>query len=106
MNSILGEANLKKLPRPIRKEPLITPKIMHFGPGAFFRSFVASLINDVNQKDVKKWGIIAVSLHSEDTFNKLEGQDLVFSALSMSREKKQVQQVSSISDFLVAKKEG
>ena len=106
MNSNLNDKNLKKLPRPIRKEPLITPKIMHFGPGAFFRSFVASLINDVNQKDVEKWGIIAVSLHSEDTFNKLEGQDLVFNALSMSSTKKRTQMISSISDFLIAKKEG
>ena len=79
---------------------------MHFGPGAFFRSFVASLIDDVNQKDVEKWGIIAVSLNSEDTFNKLAGQDLVFNALSMSNEKKRAQQVSSISDFFVAKKDG
>ena len=84
MNSVFSEAKLKKLPRPIRKEPIIVPNIMHFGPGAFFRSFVASLIDDVNQKDDEKWGIIAVSLNSEDTFNKLEGQDLVFSALSMS----------------------
>ena len=106
MNSTLSDENLKKLPRPIRKEPKITPKIMHFGPGAFFRSFVASLINDVNQKDVEKWGIIAVSLHSEDTFNKLEGQDLVFNALSMSSTKKRTQMISSISDFLIAKKEG
>ena len=106
MNSTLSDKNLKKLPRPIRKEPLITPKIMHFGPGAFFRSFVASLINDVNQKDVEKWGIIAVSLNSEDTFNKLEGQDLVFNALSMSSTKKRTQMISSIIDFLIAKKEG
>ena len=106
MNSTLSDKNLKKLPRSIRKEPLITPKIMHFGPGAFFRSFVASLINDVNQKDVEKWGIIAVSLHSEDTFNKLEGQDLVFNALSMSSIKKRTQMISTISDFLIAKKEG
>ena len=106
MNLILSEEELKKLPRPFRTDAVVTPKIIHFGPGAFFRSFVASLIDDINQKDVEKWGIIAVSLHSEDAFNKLEGQDLVFSALSMSREKKKVQQVSSISDFLVAKKEG
>ena len=106
MNSILSEAKLKKLPRPIRNEPISTPKIIHFGPGAFFRSFVANLIEEVNQRCVEKWGIIAVSLDSEDTFNKLEGQDLVFNALSMSREKKQVQQVSSISDFFVAKKDG
>jgi len=106
MNLILSEAKLKKLPRPIRKEPIITPKIMHFGPGAFFRSFVASLIDEVNQKDVENWGIIAVSLHSEDSFNKLAGQDLVFNALSMSTEKKRVQKISSISDFLVAQKEG
>ena len=50
MNSFLSEAKLKKLPRPTRKVAIITPKIMHFGPGAFFRSFVARLINDVNQK--------------------------------------------------------
>ncbi|MDC3002494.1 mannitol dehydrogenase family protein [Paracoccaceae bacterium] len=106
MNSILSEDYLKKLPRPIRKEPIITPRIMHFGPGAFFRSFVASLIDDVNQKDVKKWGIIAVSLNSEDTFNKLAGQDLAFNALSISNTKKRAQQVSSISDFIVAKKDG
>ena len=106
MNSILSEAKLKKLPRPIRKEPIITPKIMHFGPGAFFRSFVASLIDDVNQKDVEKWGIIAVSLRSEDTFNKLVDQDLVFTALSMSNAKKRAQKISSITDFIVAKKDG
>ena len=93
MNSILSDAELKKLPRPFRKKPIITPKIMHFGPGAFFRAFVASLIDDVNQKDIEKWGIIAVSLNSEDTFNKLEGQDLIFDALSMSNTKKRVQKL-------------
>ena len=87
MNSILSEDDLKKLPRPIRKEPMLTPKIMHFGPGAFFRSFVANLIDEVNQRDAEKWGIIAVSLNSEGTFNKLAGQDLVFNALSMSNTK-------------------
>ena len=106
MNSILNEAKLKNLPRPTRNEPIITPKIIHFGPGAFFRSFVASLIDDVNQKDDQKWGILAVSLNSEATFNKLAGQDLVFNAVSMSNTKKRAQKVSAISDFLVAKKEG
>ena len=88
MNSILSKANLEKLPRPSRNELIITPKILHFGPGAFFRSFVASLIDAVNQKDDEKWGIIAVSLHSETTFNKLANQDLVFNALCMSSSKK------------------
>ena len=106
MNLILSEEELKKLPRPSRNEPIITPKIIHFGPGAFFRSFVASLLDDINQKDDEKWGIIGVSLHSEETFNKLAGQDLVFNALSMSNTKKRVQTISAISDFLVAKKEG
>ena len=106
MISMLSEAKLKKLPRPVRKEAVFTPKIMHFGPGAFFRSFVASLIDDVNQKGVENWGIIAVSLHSEDTFNKLAGQDFVFNALSMSSTKKRVRKISSISDFMVAKKDG
>ena len=106
MNSILSEAELKKLPRPLREKPIITPKIMHFGPGAFFQSFVASLIENVNQKDGKKWGIIAVSLNSEETVKKFVGQDLVFNALSMSGGEKEVQQISSISDFIVAKKDG
>ena len=106
MNSILSEANLKKLPRPIRNELIITPKILHFGPGAFFRSFVASLIDAVNQKDDEKWGILAVSLNSENTFKKLSGQDLVFYSLSMSSTNRQVQQICSISDFVVAKKDG
>ena len=106
MNSILSKAELKKLPRPIREKPIITPKIMHFGPGAFFQSFVANLIDSVNQKDGKKWGIIAVSLKSEETVKKFVGQDLVFNALSMSGGEKKVQQISSISDFIVAKKDG
>ena len=106
MNSILSDENLKARPRPSRKEPVTKPKIMHFGPGAFFRSFVASLIDEVNRKNVEQWGIIGVSLHSEDTFNKLEGQDLVFNALSISGEKRQVQTVFSISDYFVAKKDG
>ena len=105
MNSILSQSKLKKLPRPIRKAPVTKPKILHFGPGAFFRSFVASLIDEVNQKNVEQWGIIAVSLHSEDTFEKLAGQDFVFNALSMSSTKKRVRKISSISDFIVAKKD-
>ena len=105
MNSISSEEELKKLPRPIRKGAKRAPKIMHFGPGAFFRSFVASLIDKVNQYDIEKWGIVAVSLNSESTFDKLEGQDFVFNALSMSSDKKQIQQVSSVSDFFVAKKD-
>ena len=105
MNSISSEEELKKLPRPIRQGAKRAPKIMHFGPGAFFRSFVASLIDKVNQKDIEKWGIVAVSLNSEGTFDKLEGQDFVFNALSMSSDKKQIQQVSSVSDFFVAKKD-
>ena len=68
MNSILSEENFKKLPRPVRKEPVLQPKIMHFGPGAFFRAFVASLIDEVNQRDVQKWGIVAVSLNSDIPF--------------------------------------
>ena len=106
MNSILSDTELKKLPRPLRKKPKITPKIMHFGPGAFFRAFVASLIDDVNQKDIEKWGIIAVSLNSASTFNKLVGQDFVFNALSLSSAEKNAEQIVSISDFIVAEKDG
>ena len=105
MNSISSEEELKKLPRPIRKGAKRAPKIIHFGPGAFFRSFVASLIDKVNQKDIEKWGIVAVSLNSESTFDKLEGQDFVFNALSISSNKNQIQQVSSISNIFVAKKD-
>ena len=105
MNSISSEEELKKLPRPIRQGAKRAPKIMHFGPGAFFRSFVASLIDKVNQYDIEKWGIVAVSLNSESTFDKLEGQDFVFNALSISSDKNQIQQVSSISNIFVAKKD-
>ena len=105
MNSILSDKNLKKLPRPIRKDSLITPRIMHFGPGAFFRSFVASLINDVNQKDAKKWGIIAVSLNSENTFNKLASQDLCLLLCPCPTQKCELKNFVNY-DFIVAKKDG
>ena len=106
MNSILTESKLKQLPRPIRNEPIITPKIIHFGPGAFFRSFLASLIDRINQKDDEKWGILAVSLNSENTFKKLSSQDFVYNSLSMSSTNKQVQKICSISDFIFAKRDG
>ena len=105
MKSLLTETELTKLPRPIRKEPAITSRIMHFGPGAFFRSFVAALIDEVNQKNAEKWGITAVSLSSESTFNKLSAQNCVFNALAMSSTKRQFQQISSISDIFVANKD-
>jgi len=104
MNSSLIEIELTKLPRPTRYKPIFIPRIMHFGPGAFFRSFVASLIDEVNEKSVEKWGIIAVSLSNESTFDKLVVQDFVFNSLAMSSLSKGVQQISSISDFLVAHK--
>ena len=104
MNSSLIEIELTKLPRPIRDKPIFIPRIMHFGPGAFFRSFVASLIDEVNEKSVEKRGIVAVSLSNESTFDKLVAQDFVFNSLVMSSMSKEVQQISSISDFLVAHK--
>ena len=104
MNSSLIETELKKLPRPVRVKPIFTPRIMHFGPGAFFRSFVASLIDEVNEKSIEKWGIIAVSLRSESSFDKLVVQDFVFNSLAMSCLSKEVRQISSISEFLVAQK--
>ena len=105
MNSSLIETKLTKLPRPVRNKPIFTPRIMHFGPGAFFRSFVASLIDEVNEKSVEKWGIIAVSLNSESTFDKLAPQEFVFNSLAMSSLAKVVQKISSISDFWVAHKD-
>ena len=104
MNLILSEEELKKLPRPTCNEPAITPRIIHFGPGAFFRSFVASLIDRVNQKDIEKWGIIAVSLNSESTFSKLANQDLVFNALSMSSTKKELKRFHQLVIFLLLKR--
>ena len=104
MNSSIIETELTKLPRPTRNKPTLTPRIMHFGPGAFFRSFVASLIDEVNEKSLEKWGIIAVSLSSETSFDKLAMQNFVFNSLAMSSFSNEIQQISSISDFLVAQK--
>ena len=101
-----SKLDLLQLPRPKRINSTIVPKIMHFGPGAFFRSFVAGLIDEINLKSAEKWGIIAVSLASENAFNKLSEQDFVFNSLSVSSIKKRVELVSSISNLLVAKKNG
>ena len=106
MNPSLIDTELTKLPRPVRNKPIFNPRMIHFGPGAFFRSFVASLIDEVNNKSDEKWGILAVSLNSESTFDKLVSQDFVFNSLAMSSVGKEVQQISSISDFLVAHKDG
>ena len=104
MTLVASHLDLSKFQRPVRKQPKVKTKVMHFGPGAFFRSFVGLLIDGVNQKSIEKWGVIAVSLNSDNEYKKLVGQEFVFNALEINQSKKNVRQISLINECLVASK--
>ena len=79
--------------------------MVHLGPGAFFRAFIAPYTDEamgagsVNGED---WGIIAVSLKSPTAREALVPQGCVYTALERGPKGDTLRQVEAITDVLVA----
>jgi fructuronate reductase len=72
-------------------------RIIHLGPGAFFRAFNATYTADAGD-----WGITAVSLRSPDIRDKLKPQGNVYTAVSLGPEGMKPQVIEVLYDILVA----
>lgn len=84
--------------RPHRSKPRRDIGSVHFGPGAFFRAFVA----DYTDRSDGSWGILGVSLRSAQLRDDLSQQDGVFTAVSLGPEGRHARQIEIMSDVLVA----
>ena len=79
--------------------------MVHIGPGAFFRAFIAPYTDEamgagsVNGED---WGIIAVSLKSPTAREALVPQGCLYTALERGPDGDTSRQVEAITDVLVA----
>lgn len=70
-------------PRLTRRSPPARPGIVHFGPGAFFRAFVASYTDDVLRLQGGDWGIVAVSLKSDRAARALQPQGGAYTSVTL-----------------------
>ena len=65
---------MRAVPRLTRTNDLPAAGIVHFGPGAFFRAFIAPYTDEAMAASGGNWGITAVSLkagpHSISLFRK------------------------------------
>lgn len=90
MASTLVRLNEKALPSmgeiaPPYDRSALEPRILHIGPGAFFRAHQADYIDRLNAID-PKWGITALSLRSTSVSDALTPQDGLYSLVTLDRE--------------------
>ena len=89
-------------PRLQRQARPATPGIVHLGPGAFFRAFIAPYTDEVMAAAGGDWGLIAVSLQSTTAHDQLAPQNCLYSALERGPNGDTVKLIHAVSDVLVA----
>ena len=96
---------MTSLPRITRSATPPAAGMVHLGPGAFFRAFIAPYTDEaIGTGSVygEDWGIIAVSLKSPTAREALVPQGCVYTALERGPEGDTLRQVEAITDVLVA----
>ena len=78
------------------------PGIMHLGPGAFFRAFLAPWTDEAMKMAGGDWGIVAVSLQSSGARDRLAPQDYVYTALERGPGGDIPRRVDAIAEVMVA----
>ena len=79
--------------------------MVHLGPGAFFRAFIAPYTDEAmgaGSANGEDWGIIAVSLKSPTAREALVPQGCLYTALERGPDGDTSRQVEAITDVLVA----
>ncbi|WP_049643838.1 mannitol dehydrogenase family protein [Candidatus Rhodobacter oscarellae] len=80
----------------------MAPGIVHLGPGAFFRAFVAPYTADAVAAHGGDWGITAVSLQSPRARDQLGPQGGAYTSVTMGPEGEEARVIEVIQDVLVA----
>jgi len=105
MSKRLSEATLADLPaavaRPRYDRHEVTTGIVHLGVGAFHRAHQAVYVDDILAQD-PRWGIVAASLRSPDTYDALEPQNGLYTLSVRSGEGEQLRVIGSIQRVIVA----
>ena len=89
-------------PRLTRKHAAAPCAIVHFGPGAFFRSLIATYTHKAISATGEHWGICAVSLKSAAARDQLQPQQGCFTSISQGSAGVVYQVIDSIVEVLVA----
>lgn len=94
------------IPRLRRQGRPPAPGILHLGPGAFFRAFLAPWTDEAMQNTGGDWGgdwgIIAVSLQSATARDQLTPQDCIYTALERGPNGDTARRINAITDVMVA----
>ena len=98
----MSQITQENLPRLVRKSPAPKPGIVHLGPGAFFRAFIAPYTDEAMAKAGGDWGIIAVSLKSGKARDQLRAQACAYTALELGPDGPIARQIEAIAEIMVA----
>ncbi len=105
MSKRLNDTNLADLPAGVQKPQYdrraVTPGIVHLGVGAFHRAHQAVYTDDVLGHD-PRWGIVAASLRSPDTYDALSPQEGLYTVSVRSRDGEALRVIGSIRRVIVA----
>jgi fructuronate reductase len=105
MSDRLNQDSLADLPegidRPAYDRRAVKTGIVHLGVGAFHRAHQAVYTDDVLELD-PRWGIVAASLRSPDTYDALQPQDGLYTLSVRSQAGEALRVVGSIQRILVA----
>ena len=96
---------MTSLPRLTRSTSPPAAGMVHLGPGAFFRAFIAPYTDEAmgaGSANGEDWGIIAVSLKSPTAREALVPQGCLYTALERGPDGDTLRQVEAITDVLVA----
>ncbi|MBF9194993.1 mannitol dehydrogenase family protein [Microvirga terrestris] len=108
MSDRLNDDTLLELARDVRRPAYdrrtLKTGIVHLGVGAFHRAHQAVYTDDVLAQD-PRWGIVAASLRSPDTYDALQPQDGLYTLSVRSREGEALRVVGSIRRVIVAPSE-
>ena len=105
MSDRLNEDTLADLPEAIRRPAYdrraLKTGIVHLGVGAFHRAHHAVYTDDVLGDD-PRWGIVAASLRSPDTYDALQPQDGLYTLSVRSQDGEDLRVVGAIRRVIVA----
>jgi fructuronate reductase len=89
-------------PRLERSSPPPGPGILHLGPGAFFRAFVAPYTDEAMAAGGGNWGIIGVSLKSPTARDALAPQGCLYTTVERGPKGDVRRRIGAITEALVA----
>jgi fructuronate reductase len=93
---------MSEAPRLVRTRDIPAGGVVHFGPGAFFRAFIAPYTDETMVASGGDWGITAISLKSRTALDQLVPQGCQYTVVERGADGDQARQIGAIRDILLA----